>query len=149
MHYMPLLYARSCDKSEAITTFYSHVLWDNKLLLLLLTRQFFTVVVLLSQENALEKKRRIEYDYCHSRGRVAIWRLDVCQIFQMTMVMIWRKGGHWGLAQLCKKENEVMEILMVMLVGDDDGDGKDGDDDDDDQRKVFSVLSARVPFCPL
>ena len=53
------------------------------------------------------------------------------------------------MAQLCKKENEVMEILMVMLVGDDDGDGKDGDDDDDDQRKVFSVLSARVPFCPL
>ena len=53
------------------------------------------------------------------------------------------------MAQLCKKENEVMETLMVILVGDDDGDGDGRDDDDDDQRRVFSVLSARVPFCPL
>ena len=43
----------------------------------------------------------------------------------------------------------MMVILMMMLVGEVYVDGEDGDDNDDDQRKVFSVLSARVPFCPL
>ena len=63
---LPLTLKVVIKVSEAVTFFYSHVLWDNKLLLL--TKQFFTVVVLFSQENALEKKKRIKYDYCHSRG---------------------------------------------------------------------------------
>ena len=60
-----------------------------------------------------------------------------------------KDGEHENWLSCVRIRTMMMVIMMVMLVGEGDGDGDGRDDDDDDQRRVFSVLSARVPFCPL